>query len=143
MKWIVTIVFTLATAASSTALAQSEPTSQYAVNHAGSKVGFTITGSMLFKFKRDGEFKDFNADASGDRPTLSGEQTSRLLVAGVTYVSCQALYDENGAAFFETTFPIDRTAFGINGNPGYGGMSLKIAKNVQIHLAIATAAIVR
>jgi polyisoprenoid-binding protein YceI len=42
-------------------------------------------------------------------------------------------------ATFETTFPIDRTEFGLNGNPGWGGFTLKIAKDVQIHIAIATA----
>jgi polyisoprenoid-binding protein YceI len=42
-------------------------------------------------------------------------------------------------AVFETTFPIDRTEFGLNGNPAWGGFSLKIAKSVQIHIAIATA----
>jgi polyisoprenoid-binding protein YceI len=42
-------------------------------------------------------------------------------------------------AVFETTFPIDRTDFGLNGNPAMGGFSLKISKSVQIHIAIATA----
>ena len=38
----------------------------------------------------------------------------------------------------ETTFQIDRTDFGINGVPGFGGVSLSIAKKVQVHIAIAT-----
>ena len=50
---------------------------------------------------------------------------------------------EGSGALFETTFPIDRTEFGLNGNPGWGGFTLKIAKNVQIHLAIATAVVTR
>jgi polyisoprenoid-binding protein YceI len=48
-----------------------------------------------------------------------------------------------GGAVFETTFPIDRTAFGLNGDPAWGGLSLKIARSVQIHMAIATAMLTR
>jgi polyisoprenoid-binding protein YceI len=40
---------------------------------------------------------------------------------------------------FETTFDIDRTEFGLNGVPKWGGMNVSVAKNVKIHLAIATA----
>jgi polyisoprenoid-binding protein YceI len=37
---------------------------------------------------------------------------------------------------FETTFQIDRTEFGLNGTPTWGGVNVSIAKNVQIHVAI-------
>jgi polyisoprenoid-binding protein YceI len=38
----------------------------------------------------------------------------------------------------DTTFEIDRTEFGLNGLPKWGGLSVSVAKNVKIHLAIAT-----
>ena len=41
---------------------------------------------------------------------------------------------------FETTFDIDRTEFGLNGSPKYGGINISVAKKVRIHLAIVTAA---
>ena len=40
---------------------------------------------------------------------------------------------------FETTFQIDRTEFGLNGTPKWSGFKVSIAKQVQIHIAIATA----
>lgn len=46
------------------------------------------------------------------------------------------------APTFETTFEIDRTEFGLNGTPKFAGFNISIAKNVQIHLAIAVATVV-
>ncbi len=40
---------------------------------------------------------------------------------------------------FDTTFQIDRTEFGLNGAPTWGGFRVSIAKNVQIHIAVAIA----
>ena len=44
--------------------AQAQPDSDYTLNRSASAVGFTITGSMLFKVKRDGNFKDFTGNLS-------------------------------------------------------------------------------
>jgi polyisoprenoid-binding protein YceI len=41
------------------------------------------------------------------------------------------------AAVFETAFDIDRTEFGLNGSPTWGGMNVSIARNVQIRIAVA------
>jgi polyisoprenoid-binding protein YceI len=42
-------------------------------------------------------------------------------------------------AVFETTFQIDRTAFGLNGIGKWNGVKVSISKTVQVHIAIATA----
>ena len=199
MKVIVTIVLALATATA--VRAQSDAPGLYTVNQAASSVGFTIYGSMIFKIRRDGTFKDFTGELAYDSarpsntqvdltvytgsvdmhnaehdqlmkspeffdverfPTLhfasagaevkpdgtlamTGEMTIRGVTRRMTIpvkVRPSAAADGSGA-IFETTFPIDRTEFGLNGNPGWGGFTLKIAKNVQIHLAIATAVVTR
>jgi polyisoprenoid-binding protein YceI len=170
----------------------------YTVNQAASSIGFTISGSkMFFKFKRDGQFKDFNGELSYDPahpvnahvdltvytgsvdmhdpdnnqllksgeffdvdhfPTMhftnsatavradgTLEMIGDMTIRGVTRkmtIPVKLRQDGQSAqagAVFETTFPIDRTEFGLNGNPAWGGFSLKIAKSVQIHIAIATA----
>ena len=38
---------------------------------------------------------------------------------------------------FESDFQIDRTEFGLNGMPKWGGLKVSIAKKVDIHIAIA------
>jgi polyisoprenoid-binding protein YceI len=38
---------------------------------------------------------------------------------------------------FESTFQIDRTEFGLNGVPKWGGIGVSISKTVDIHIAIA------
>jgi len=40
---------------------------------------------------------------------------------------------------FETTFEIDRTEFGLNGVPNWGGINVSIAKHVEIHIAVGLA----
>jgi len=193
MKLIV--IFVLMTMFPLTTRAQ-ETTNLYTVNPSASRVAFTIFGSMIFKIRRDGTFKDFTGelaydpvrpadthvdltvytgsvdmhDASHDRlmkseeffdvehyPTMhfistSAEVTSggslaitgNMTIRGVTRAMTIPVKihpptaDAATSAVFETTFPIDRTAFGLNGNPGWGGLTLKIAKDVEIHLAIAT-----
>jgi polyisoprenoid-binding protein YceI len=40
---------------------------------------------------------------------------------------------------FEATFDIDRTDFGLNGSPKYGGLNISVAKKVRIHLALMAA----
>ena len=176
------------------AAAQTESPSIYSVNQAASSIGFTIHGSMIFKIKRDGQFKDFKGELAYDRanpghtrvdltvytasvdmhnaehdqlmksgeffdvdrfPTMhftnsatdvrpdgSLAMTGDMTIRGVTKTMTipVKVHGNNGAsAVFETTFPIDRNDFGLNGNPGWGGFALKIAKEVEIHIAIATA----
>ena len=59
-----TIALALLTA--SMARAQSESIGLYTVNRTGSSIGFTIHGSMIFRAKRDGQFKDFTGELSYD-----------------------------------------------------------------------------
>lgn len=185
------------------AAAEVEATaSVYTVNQGASSIGFTLSGSkMLFKFKRDGQFKNFNGELSYDpahpgdarinltvytssvdmhdpdnnqllksteffdvdhfptmhftnsstvvRPDGTLEMTGDMTIRGVTKKMTIPVRlrpetkSAQGGATFETTFPIDRTTFGLNGDPSWGGFSLKIAKSVQIHMAIATAILTR
>jgi polyisoprenoid-binding protein YceI len=99
---------------------------------------------------KSGEFFDvqhfptmhFTNSSTEVRPDGTLEMTGHMTIRGVTkrMTIPVKLRDPQSAhgAVFEATFPIDRTDFGLNGNPGWGGFTLKIAKNVQIHLAIAT-----
>jgi polyisoprenoid-binding protein YceI len=178
------------------------PASVSAVNQGASSIGFTISGSkMLFKFRRDGQFKNFQGELSYDpahpqdarinltvytssvdmhdaennqllkspgffdvdhyptmhftnsmtevRPDGTLEMTGDMTIRGVTKKMTipvklkQGSRSAQGGAVFETTFPIDRTDFGLLGDPSWGGLSLKIAKSVQIHMAIATAILTR
>src|SRR5690349_5326020 len=185
---------TLAAALPATAQTERDSASVYTVNKAASSVGFTIYGSMIFKIKRDGKFKDFTGELAYDpanpgqtrvdltiytgsvdmhntehdqlmksgeffdvehfptmhftnsetdvRPDGTLAMTGDMTIRGVTKrmtIPVKVHPIVGADSVFEATFPIDRTAFGINGNPGYGGFTLKISKNVQIHLAIATA----
>jgi polyisoprenoid-binding protein YceI len=47
--------------------------------------------------------------------------------------------DPSSPTRFETTFEIDRTDFGLNGSPKYGGFNVSVARKVRIHLAIVAA----
>jgi polyisoprenoid-binding protein YceI len=68
--------------------------------------------------------------------TVSGDLTIRGITKRVsTPVTVQAA---GGKSILETTFQIDRTDFGINGIPGWGGFKVSIAKKVEIHIAIAS-----
>jgi len=195
-------VLTLGVPRPATAADVETPGSLYSVNHGGSSIGFTISGSkMFFKFKRDGQFKDFNGQLSYDparpcdarvnltvytgsvdmhdpdnnqllksaeffdvdhfptmhftnsttevRPDGTLAMTGDMTIRGVTKkmtIPVKLRQDSKSAqagAVFETTFPIDRTDFGLLGDPALGGFSLKIAKSVQIHIAIATAILTR
>ena len=42
------------------------------------------------------------------------------------------------SAVFESTFQIDRTQFGLNGAPKFGGLKVSISKKVDVHIAMAT-----
>jgi len=190
---VVALVLTLAT--SSMALAQ-ESTGVYSVNQAASVVGFTIYGQMIFKIKRDGQFKDFSGQFSYDPANPAGTHVDltvytasvdmhnpeheQLMKSGeffdvehfptMHFTSSSAELKPDGTlsmtgdmtirgvtrrmsipvklrqvpgagalsgAVFDTTFPIDRTEFGLNGSPAVGGFKVSISKNVQIHIAIA------
>jgi polyisoprenoid-binding protein YceI len=104
---------------------------------------------------KSGEFFDvehfptmhFVSSSAQLRSDGSLAMTGDLTIRGVTkQMTIPVRLKPSGGAegtTFETSFPIDRTDFGLNGNPGWGGFTLKIAKDVQIHLAIATAVIAR
>lgn len=64
--------------------------------------------------------------------------TGDLTIRGVTKHIAVPVKMRN--TMFDATFQIDRTEFGLNGTPKWGGMNVSIAKNVQIHIAIATQA---
>ena len=90
-------------------------------------------------------FTSSAAEAKADGTlAMTGDLTIRGVTKRVTIpvkLRQPATAADGSGAVFETSFPIDRTEFGLNGDPSYGGFRLKIAKNVQIHLAIATAVV--
>jgi polyisoprenoid-binding protein YceI len=177
--------------------AQSMPPGDYSLNRAASSVGFSISGSMLFKVKRDGSFKDFTGNMTYDPadpsnthmdltvytgsvdmhdaentqllkspdffdvehfPTMhfvsastatapdgTISMTGDMTIRGVTKrltIPVKMHRDSAGAglsgAIFESTFQIDRTEFGLNGVPKWGGLKVSVSKKVDIHIAIAT-----
>ena len=176
--------------------AQAQPGGDFTLNRAASAVGFTISGSMLFKVKRDGKFKDFTGNLSYNPahptdahidltvytnsvdthnaehdqllkspdffdvahfPTMhfvsastirmpdgSFSMTGDMTIRGVTKrmtIPVKMRPDspgpEQSGAIFESNFQIDRTEFGLNGVPKWGGMNVSISKKVDIHIAIA------
>jgi polyisoprenoid-binding protein YceI len=177
--------------------AQDAATAGYTLNRSASAVGFTITGSMIFKVKRNGTFKDFDGSLSYDpaRPadtqmdltvytasvdTHNSEQdqllksgdffdvehfptmhfvsastatkpdgtfsmTGDMTIRGVTKrmtIPVRLRHDATtgvqSSPIFESTFQIDRTEFGLNGVPKWGGLKVSVSKKVDIHIAIAT-----
>jgi len=192
---IVAILLSLTT--SSMIRAETKTSSVYSVNQAAGTIGFTIYGSMIFRIKRDGEFKDFSGELSYDPANPAGAHvdltvytgsvdmhsaendqllksadffdvarfptmhfanssadikpdgtlvmTGDMTIRGVTRqmtipvrLRPTAQGVDSSGAVFETTFPIDRTEFGLNGSPSLGGFKLSISKNVEIHITIAT-----
>jgi len=181
---------------SSMAEAQAAPTGVYTLNRAASAVGFTISASMLFKFKEDGSFKDFTGNLSYDparpadtqmdltvytasvnthnaehdqllksgdffdaeqfptmhfvsaattpKPDGTFSMTGDMTIRGVTKrltIPVRMRRDSAGnpfSAVFESTFQIDRTEFGLNGVPKFGGFKVSISKKVDVHIAMAT-----
>jgi polyisoprenoid-binding protein YceI len=179
------------------ARAQTSPDILYTLDRAASTVGFTLYGSAIFKFKKDGYFKDFNGLVSYDparpddtrvdltvdaasietrnsehdqllrsgeffdvehyptihfasesanmRPdgtlSVTGDMTIRGITRKMTIPVTLRQTTPAGAtpgATFESTFQIDRTQFGLNGNASQYGFHVSISKKVQIHIAIAT-----
>jgi polyisoprenoid-binding protein YceI len=182
---------------SATANAQESSSGIYTLNPAASAVGFTISGSMIFKVKESGTFKAFDGSLSYDpgRPadthldltvyTASIETKNAehddLLRSGeffdvehfptMRFVSASTARQSDGTfsmtgdmtirgitkqltipvrlrtdpgtgsgdgAMFESNFQIDRTEFGLNGVPKWGGLKVSISKKVDVHIAIAT-----
>ena len=187
------IVLTLVTSAATPARAEMVT---YDLDRTASAVDFTIYASKIFKFKREGQFKEFtgrltfdpdnpvgtqvdltvytsSVDIHNDEhnqllksgaffdadrfPTLhfassstdmkpdgtfavTGDLTIRGITQRVTIPVTLKLPETGGpsSAFFESTFEIDRTAFGLTGIAKTHGFNVSIAKKVQIHIAMAT-----
>lgn len=72
--------------------------------------------------------------------TVSAVRDGTLTVAGDLTIRGITKHVEVPVAIrgqrFETTFDIDRTEFGLNGSPKYGGINVSVAKKIRIHLAI-------
>jgi polyisoprenoid-binding protein YceI len=187
----------LALVAPVTSVAQSLPAGVYSLNRAESSVGFTITGSMLFKVKRNGSFRDFTGNMSYDpanpadthmdltvytgsvdmqnaentqlvkssdffdvehfptmhfvsastvtspdgRISMTGDMTIRGVTKRLTIPVTMHRDSADGGqsgTIFESNFQIDRTEFGLNGTPKWGGFKVSVSKKVDIHIAIAT-----
>lgn len=87
----------------------------------------------------------FASSSTSVKPDGTLEMTGDMTIRGVTrqmtipvHLRPAVKEGESSGTVFESTFPIDRTAFGLNGSPSLGGFRLKISKNVDIHLTIAT-----
>jgi polyisoprenoid-binding protein YceI len=78
--------------------------------------------------KADGSF-----DMTGDM-TIRGV-TKRMTIPVRMRRNSAGVNSSN--PIFESNFQIDRTEFGLNGVPKWGGLKVSIAKKVDIHIAIA------
>ena len=76
------------TAAPPAAAQMDTASSVYMVNKTGSSVGFTIYGSMIFKIKRDGRFKDFTGELAYD-PANPGTYTLQVAKTKPTQTDLQ------------------------------------------------------
>jgi polyisoprenoid-binding protein YceI len=82
----------------------------------------------------------FTGAVANVRPDGTMTVDGDLTIRGITKrISTPVRFRSAGAnpGVFETTFQIDRTEFGLNGVPTWGGINVSISKKVQIHLAIA------
>ena len=84
-------------------------------------------------------FKSSSTELKPDG-TLSmiGDMTIRGITQRLT-IPVRLRQAPAAGAVFETTFQIDRTAFGLNGIGKWNGLKVSISKTVQVHIAIATA----
>jgi len=82
------------------------------------------------------------AVAPDGRCTLTGDLTIRGITKRITVPVWVASSTPGAqqAPVLETTFQIDRTEFGLNGTPRWGGAKVSIGKKVQIHISVAAAA---
>ena len=86
----------------------------------------------------------FASSATDMKPDGSFAMTGDMTIHGITRrmtIPVKLRQNSRGGsgAVFETTFQIDRTEFGLNGIPNMKGFKVSISKDVQIHIAIATA----
>jgi polyisoprenoid-binding protein YceI len=192
---VATAITSIMLVAPSITVAQDQSAGAYTLNRAASAVGFTISASMLFKVKRDGNFKDFSGNLSYDpehpantqmdltiytasvdmhnaeneqllksgdffdvehfptmhfvsaatipKPDGTFSMTGDMTIRGVTKrmtIPVKMRRGDPSSPVFESSFQIDRTEFGLNGLPKWGGMKVSIGKNVEVHIAIATSA---
>ncbi len=87
---------------------------------------------------------EFASSSTAVRPdgtlSMSGDMTIRGITRRMTIpvtIRPAARGGNTSGAVFETTFHIDRTQFGLNGVPKWNGLKVSIARDVQIHIAIA------
>jgi polyisoprenoid-binding protein YceI len=73
--------------------------------------------------------------------TLTGDLTIRGITRRVTvpFRLASAPAGTTKVPVLESTFQIDRTEFGLNGAPHWGGVKVSIGRKVQIHIAVAAA----
>jgi polyisoprenoid-binding protein YceI len=86
----------------------------------------------------------FESSSTDMKPDGTFAMTGDMTIHGITRrmtIPVKLREDSRGGlgAVFETTFQIDRTQFGLNGIPNMKGFKVSISKDVQIHIAIATA----
>jgi len=86
----------------------------------------------------------FVSDSTIRMPDGSFSMTGDMTIRGVTKRLTIPVKMHQGSSatgqsgpVFESNFQIDRTEFGLNGAPKFGGMNVSIAKKVAIHIAIA------
>jgi polyisoprenoid-binding protein YceI len=88
------------------------------------------------------KFTSSSTDAKPDGTfTMTGDLTIRGITQRMTIPLKLKLAPETGgppSALLESTFDIDRTAFGLTGVANAHGFSFSISKSVRIHLAMAT-----
>jgi polyisoprenoid-binding protein YceI len=73
--------------------------------------------------------------------SMTGDLTIRGITQRMTIPAKLKLAPETGGpsiALFESTFEIDRTAFGLTGIAKTPGFNVSISKDVRIHVAMAT-----
>jgi polyisoprenoid-binding protein YceI len=73
--------------------------------------------------------------------TVSGDLTIRGITKSISAPVTLHSSGAQSAPHFETTFQIDRTDFGLDGTPSWGGFKVSIAKKVTIHIAIAASSL--
>ena len=187
------LMLTLVTSLATPVLAE---TGTYAFDPTASAVDFTIYASKIFRFKREGQFREFSGQLSVDPanpldtqvdltvytssvdihnvehnqllrsnaffdvehfPTMhfkssstdakpdgtfsvTGDLTIRGITQRMTIPVKLKMSPETGGppTLFESTFEIDRTAFGLTGVAKTPGFNISIAKQVRIHIAMTT-----
>ena len=84
----------------------------------------------------------FTSAQTDVRPDGTLSVTGDLTIRGITQrMTIPMKFKESAGAstaFLESTFEIDRTEFGLVGSAKAHGINVTIAKNVKIHLAMAT-----